>query len=379
MYLLGLIDFAAGVQGFLMGYFLLLRHRRSLPHRSLAFLVIAMSIVLVWAVLSLSGQHRAWPHLIRNADPVVLLLGPLLYFHVHAATRGTMPRWAILHFIPFAGYVVSLVPFYLLSGEEKIALVEEVISTGLSPQLLVALIIRAAHMFCYTVISLVLLRRFQRDLREAYSNVEERDLHRSAWLLYGYIGVTLGLFTIIVIGMFMHVDLILANGIFALLLGLCVYALAYVSWPPPATRLPDGQGNEAPKPALAPTPVKRSGRAVHHLSEDQFKVLSSRMILALELEKAYLDGDLTIAQLSERMAVPTYQVSEAINRHYRCNFFDTVNRLRVEEAKRRLTDPEHSAYSIVAIAMDSGFNTKSSFNTAFKRYTGTTPSQFRLN
>jgi AraC-like DNA-binding protein len=372
MYLLGLIDFAAAVQGFLLGYFLLRRHGRSLQHRTLAGLVFAMSFVLLGAVLSLSGQHRQWPHLIRSVDPLVLLFGPLLYFHVHAATRGKLPKLAVLHVLPFVAYLLYSVPFYMQPGEKKIALIEQVMSTGLSPALGTLIIIRTAHMLCYTVISLALLRGFQRDLREVYSNVAERDLHRSVWFLHGYIAVTLGHLIIIATSMFLRVDLILANGIYGLLLGVCVYALAYVIWPHPV-------GGEALKPGPVAPAVKRPGRTVYHLSEDQFKVISSKMVAALEVEKAYLDGDLTIAQLSERMTVPTYQVSEAISRYYRSNFFDTVNRLRVEEAKRRLTDPGHAAYSIVAIAEDSGFNSKSSFNTAFKKHTGTTPSQFRMN
>jgi AraC-like DNA-binding protein len=372
MYLLALIIFAAAVQGILLSYFLLRRRGRSLQHRSLAALVITIALVLLGAIIGLSGLYREWPHVIRYSDPLVLVIGPLLYFHVHAATRGKLPPFAWLHFLPVVLYLIYIAPFYMLSGAEKIAKVEQAMSTRLSSGLTMLLTIRMSLMLGYSVLSLVLLRRFQRGLQDLYSNVEERDLHRSAQFLAGYIAITIGSSIIIAASIYMQVSLVVANAIFSLLLAACVYGLSYASWP------------HANEPAITPitpsAPVSpRPQRSIHHLSEDQFKVISSKMIAALELDKAYLDGDLTIAQLSERMTVPAYQVSEAISRHYRSNFFDAVNRLRVEEVKRRLTDPEHSVYSIVGIAMDSGFNSKSSFNAAFKKYTGTTPSQFRLN
>jgi AraC-like DNA-binding protein len=236
---------------------------------------------------------------------------------------------------------------------------------------------------------LYLIRRFQRRLRDQYSKVGERDLHRSVWFLWGYIGVTLGMMAILVLAMFLRIDVILANGVFGLLLGACVYALAYVSWPHargteapmaatlPTTALPTTMPSVATDTVRPDTASDRPRRSVHYLSDQQFASLTERMVQGLEVEKAYLDGDLTLAQLSGRMDAPAHQVSEVISRYYRCNFFDAVNRLRVDEVKRRLVDPQFASYSILGISMDAGFNSKSSFNTAFRKHTGTTPSEFR--
>jgi AraC-like DNA-binding protein len=105
--------------------------------------------------------------------------------------------------------------------------------------------------------------------------------------------------------------------------------------------------------------------------------LARRLQQVLEDERAFLESELSLAQLSERMGTAPYLVSELISRHYRASFFDTVNRLRVEEVKRRLTDPAHAHLNILGLAMDCGFNTKSSFNAAFRKHTGRTPSDFR--
>ena len=78
MLVLALLNFAAAAQGFLLAFFLLRRHGRSLQQRMLAFLVAIMSVVVLWSMLLLTGQYREWPHLLRIADPLGLLLGPLL-------------------------------------------------------------------------------------------------------------------------------------------------------------------------------------------------------------------------------------------------------------------------------------------------------------
>jgi AraC-like DNA-binding protein len=77
------------------------------------------------------------------------------------------------------------------------------------------------------------------------------------------------------------------------------------------------------------------------------------------------------------VGIPAYQVSEIINRHYELSFFDLINQFRVNEVKKRLADPAYNHFSVLAISMDCGFNSKSSFNNAFKKITGTTPSEYR--
>jgi hypothetical protein len=146
MRLLALVDFAAAAQGLLMAYFLLRRHGRSLQQRLLALLVLDISILLLGAVLGLSGYYRQWPYLIRVADPFVLLFGPLLYCHVYVVTRGSLPRMAVAHFIPFVAYVLSILPFYALPASEKVAMMEQVMGMRIAPPLVTLLVVRIVHM-----------------------------------------------------------------------------------------------------------------------------------------------------------------------------------------------------------------------------------------
>lgn len=393
--LLALVIFAAAIQGLFLAYLLVNRHGASREHRLLAALVAVISISLLGPVLGLSGYFRQWPHLIRIGDPLVLLYGPLLFLHVRAITGHARVKRAWLHFLPFVGYVLSQLPFYLLSGPEKVAFGEQVLLSGkLSPPVAVILSVRTLHILGYTIWSIAVIVRYQRDLRDRFSNIEAIDLHRALLLLRVFSVFTMVSMIITGVCLFLQVNFVVLNGIIGLFLGACIYALAYSTWGrPPAPVLvplevaaPAGVQlpSQAPPPAsaLVPDPAPEppgpaTGRTRFHLSDEQYAPLAGRLQQALETDRAFLESDLSLAQLSERIGAPAYLVSEVISRHYQASFFDTVNRLRVEEVKRRLTDPAHAHLSILGVAMDCGFNTKSSFNAAFKKHTGRTPSEFR--
>lgn len=107
-------------------------------------------------------------------------------------------------------------------------------------------------------------------------------------------------------------------------------------------------------------------------------LLKTRLISAIEGEKAYLEPELSITSLAQRMDAPEHQVRALINKAmgYR-NFRAFLNSYRMREAKAALADPQQANLPILTIAMDSGFASLSSFNRAFKESEGETPSAFR--
>ena len=94
------------------------------------------------------------------------------------------------------------------------------------------------------------------------------------------------------------------------------------------------------------------------------------------IEKPYLNRELTIFDLSDQLKIPRHILSEVINEHMGKNFYHLVNEYRVNEVKERMKNDEYKHLTILAIAYDSGFNSKSSFNTIFKERTGQTPSEY---
>lgn len=100
-----------------------------------------------------------------------------------------------------------------------------------------------------------------------------------------------------------------------------------------------------------------------------------RVLKTVENDKPYLNPELTLAELSDQLALTPRELSELLNGSAGAHFFDFINRYRVEHAKTLLL--KEPKQSILQTLYESGFNSKSSFNTAFKKHTGLTPSAFR--
>ena len=113
------------------------------------------------------------------------------------------------------------------------------------------------------------------------------------------------------------------------------------------------------------------------LTPDRAEGILEKLLLLMQEEKVYLDPDLTLKKLSEKLFVHYNHLSQIINEKLNQSFNDFVNGYRIEEAKGKLKDPIERDKTILEIAYDVGFYSKSVFNTAFKKFTGETPSQFK--
>lgn len=103
----------------------------------------------------------------------------------------------------------------------------------------------------------------------------------------------------------------------------------------------------------------------------------SRLKLLMEEERLFLNQDLKASDIASKVGIPTYQLSHLLSIKSEFNFFDFVNNYRVKEARKLLSDSKKDHLTILAIAFESGFNNKSSFNRAFKKFSGETPSNFK--
>ena len=113
------------------------------------------------------------------------------------------------------------------------------------------------------------------------------------------------------------------------------------------------------------------------LKEEDANRYLAAVLQYMETEKPYIDGNFTIDNLSKLLNIPRYYLTQVINEKLQKNFYTFINEYRVEEVKRRIIDDENQNYTLLAVAFDSGFNSKSSFNTIFKKFTGYTPSQYK--
>jgi AraC-like DNA-binding protein len=101
-----------------------------------------------------------------------------------------------------------------------------------------------------------------------------------------------------------------------------------------------------------------------------------KLVSLMEQQRTYLNPSLTLAELSQELDISLCHLSQVINESFGYNFRDFINKFRIEESKRLLQSNHHN-FNILGIAQESGFNSKSAFNSAFKRHTGITPKEFK--
>jgi AraC-like DNA-binding protein len=115
------------------------------------------------------------------------------------------------------------------------------------------------------------------------------------------------------------------------------------------------------------------------ISDQELMILKTQLNKLMLDQKPYLDSELNLIKLSELVNSTPHQVSYAINSGFNENFFQFINKYRVERAKELLVKEETNNLSILGIAYESGFNSKTSFNNTFKKITNKTPSEFKKN
>lgn len=133
--------------------------------------------------------------------------------------------------------------------------------------------------------------------------------------------------------------------------------------------------NSLLKPITAVVPKQKSSASIDDEKNKQIESLKDFMIK----NESYLDSSLTIQDLAAQLKMPVKDLSVLINLYMNKHFFDFINEYRIEKAMEILSNPLQKDLTILEILYQVGFNSKSSFSTSFKKYTGKTPTDFRKN
>jgi AraC-like DNA-binding protein len=110
---------------------------------------------------------------------------------------------------------------------------------------------------------------------------------------------------------------------------------------------------------------------------DEYEKIVDSVVKCVKEKELFLDADLKLNSLSNKCNIPSYQISKSINFTLNKNFNEFINDFRIVEAKRKLSSSEFENVTILAIALESGFNSKSSFNAQFKKRENITPNEYR--
>ncbi len=328
-----------------------------------------------------------------------LLYGPLVWLYVRCITgqplrlKGLHPAWL---FVPWAVHSMFIWPrLQLVQDPALLELYPQLLlGNQIQPFLMIALVrpISVVLTFTYLILSLRALQTYAEVVRDNFSYKEGVELKWLRRLL-----VALLIVFAVYVFWILFSDFFQLTAVVDVLLNISIvvviYALGFFGIRQPLIfsrlkRAPSTDKSDNPDAAMAvdsgalsesldleSSPAEKYAKS--SLSTEGAEVLARELGRFMREKQPYLNNDLNLPQLASLLGVSANHLSQVINEQFSMNFFDFINRHRIEAAKQQLLELDPKRYTILGLALDSGFNSKSAFYTAFKKYTGITPLQFR--
>jgi AraC-like DNA-binding protein len=342
------------------------------PNRILGLLVLCISLILTKNALILLGVFEEWPHLMFATFPLWFIVGPLFYYYFKSLITGIgVFKWTdLLHFVPLLICISLIGPFYILSADQKLNILNgSVIGRIPSYQLTFLLYLYSVQTVIYIIVSLKLIKRYEIKVKELSSDTKVISV---VWLRT--------LVKILVV--FLLIDFVIGTSMFIsnnnndnysyasiIIISSFIYIIAY---------------NIIMHPNRIFSTYSTSHSAIQmnfkyknsSMEESEIELIKLKLAEIMENEKLFLNEELRLSELAENLGITSHQLSQVINQYFNQNFYNYVNTYRIREVQKRLTAPDYQNYTILAIALDTGFNSNASFYRAFKLHTGQTPSQY---
>ena len=321
-------------------YLIFFKKKKSLADLLLGLILIFMALRIGKSVMLNFGEDLE-PIFIFVGLTFLLLIGPLLRWYVLCMIR---PNFRLIK-----SHLFELVPFVLIFGASLF-----VTRDWYEHSKWVIVVFSSGLIFIYLHLAFYIGLAWQmfRSMKKKHPK-EERTKSQNAVLRW------LGLLLIGFLLLWITYVLNILDGVVPYIVGpilysLVVYFLSYKAFQLTVTDL--------------------DGNVFMQNSDKQLFQAVSKLVV---LDKLYLEPDISLSKLSKLMGKSTQQISLVINEYAKRNFNDFINYYRIQDTKKMLLNADNDKYTISAIAFDVGFSSLSSFNGAFKKFEGTTPSLFR--
>lgn len=393
--LLGQIILGSLILHLLFVITLLLTRREARKDHSLA-MVVFFAAHLLNSLGDVVGFFR--PALDANATEVIgapfsMLLGPAVYFYCRALVSPQVLRLArrdLRHLIPFGIGVAMVALTQIALAHTPSVLNPQAKATGATLVVVAAFAVYFSVFISSTsfyVVQVVrLLMRYRRTKFDYFASIEGRSLTWFEWMI-GLLSlvwvVNLVIYALALAGL----EHLLSPNVQAIIEAIWLYALSFmVLWQqaifkpyrhgssaPPAE---EGEGESA-APLAAPELGEGQGKYQRSaLDEERMRRISAKVERAMAQDQLYRNQNITLRHLSDHTGVSENYLSQVLNHALGRNFYEFINHWRIKEACALLAQ---QTMSIVEIGEEVGFNARSTFNAAFKKETGLTPSEYRAN
>ncbi|WP_224490917.1 helix-turn-helix domain-containing protein [Robertkochia flava] len=361
------IIFVFGLQAVLFSTLLLVKRPRTQPRIFLALLILFFALMaLNIALVNVLAAYDLM-HVFRYVQLELLFgIGPALYFYTKSITNPgfVFTRKDLLHFIPVVvEFIFYRTAFYRLGASGMY----QDPPHPYTPVYLAEQWLGILSISVYTILALRLLFSYQVRLREHYSNLDERSLNWLKVPVIIYAGFWIGWTLLTEVDRFMFDRTLKESYFLPAFTGLAIVTcwLGFKGY----------LMSMAQVTPISPQ-VNRSEDSSRKEEKPKDPVLARQLHELMENEKSYLDPELDLPTLSQKVNATQKQVSNAINQSFEKNFYEFVNGYRVEAFKKRMREPGWESLTLLGHAYECGFKSKSTFNHVFKKMTGKTPSEY---
>ncbi len=360
-------------QGVLLAYFLFNKKENRTANRLLAVSMLIFAADLIFGVFYLTGFVNEVPWVMALSNSFPYLYGPAIYLFVVILgdKEGKFIKSYYLHMIPFLlVQIYGLFFFYFEDVSYQISLLDVTKEPPWHIELIGKLIPISGC--SYVVLTLIEARKFNAKLKDSYSNIDKLNLN---WLTHLVIGTAI-IWGVVILSYalnFIYGEELQANMLIYISISIFLYTLGIKSLRQPQVVKLDSAAEVKPQKELNKTDTyKKSG-----LSDEAAGESLNRLQEIMENEKPYRDNKLNLSDLSKMIGISNHNLSEVINKRLSTNFYDYINKYRVEEVKKLIVEDKDQVYSILALGYEAGFSSKSAFYSSFKKVCGKTPAQYR--
>jgi len=339
------------------------RKSREISHVILAFFFLSLAVNLLHGYMTrLIFYNRNLSNLLLVGAPSAFLYAPLMFFYIRSLTNKPFKirKADFVHSLPFLFFTAYLFfTFYFKPIEWKR---DFVFSQKSFTFWFISTVLLNLQVASYIVAVLFMLHRYRKKIKTVFSSTEKINYSWLKFLIYGLLLLWLGdIVRVLIFGISPNlsyaVTIIFYLG-FLLMSDLILY-------------------KALTQPVIFSNMEEFPQQKKKSLSDEVNEQYLQKLLSYMESEKPYLDSSLTIYKLAEKISIPPRSLSDVINNSLNKNFYDFVNSYRIKEAERLLAENNGPSKTILEILYEVGFNSKSSFNQAFKKHTGITPSYFK--
>jgi AraC-like DNA-binding protein len=345
---------------------------KTLSNKLLAIVFFMISVVIVNLYLIVFRIEIWAPQLLFIDDTFMFAYGPLLYLFTQSVLfkNYKLQKKSILHFVPFLIAICAVIGMILLIDTELFAQTTDQINNQHIPMYFrVGEILILVHIFYYLFKSKQEIKKVLGKVKDLYSTFNQDNFKLLKFILNSFIA----LFTLSLIHSILPFVGI-KSGLLITLLLMILFMFYFIN--SILLKMLNQSSNESG--VITQTNFKEKEKyAGSILSQTDLNVYVNKLKIHMEENERFLDSELSINDLSTELEISVKILSQVINEGYACNFFDFVNKFRVETAKLIFANQDDKKLTIQEVMYDSGFNSKSSFNTAFKKFTNLTPTQFK--